>query len=205
MISCITFKNSAFKQFKIKNVDEENIYKKCGYKTSNNVNKLYVWKVDDSKELELWCKVDSVCKMYSQHNLFLKYSINVNINNKCIFLLKNNKEYINLDSKLFNEFFNLKEVIETGSNNDDETDSSKTKNIKGQSANDSTNNSTDDSTNANTNANTNTNANISTNDISDALRSMDTNLNKNEDYEVNSELSYELYSYSDDEEEDVKK
>jgi hypothetical protein len=205
MISCITFKNSTFKQFKIKNVDEENIYKKCGYKSSNNVNKLYVWKVDDSKELELWCKVDSVCKMYSQHNLFLKYSINVNINNKCIFLLKNNKEYINLDSKLFNEFFNLKEVIETGSNNDDETDSSKTKNIKGQSANSSTNanDSTNISTNANTNTNTNTNANtnISTNDISDALRSMDTNLNKNEDYEVNSELSYELYSYSDDNEE----
>jgi len=198
MISCITFKNSTFKQFKIKNVDEENIYKKCGYKSSNNVNKLYVWKVDDSKELELWCKVDSICKMYSQHNLFLKYSINVNSNNKCIFLLKNNKEYINLDSKFFNEFFNLKEVIETGSNNDDETDSSKTKNIKGQSANVSTN----VSTNSTTNTNTNTNTNDSTNDISDALRSMDTNLNKNEDYEVNSELSYELYSYSDDEEEE---
>jgi len=207
MISCITFKNSTFKQFKIKNVDEENIYKKCGYKSSNNVNKLYVWKVDDSKELELWCKVDSVCKMYSQHNLFLKYSINVNINNKCIFLLKNNKEYINLDSKFFNEFFNLKEVIETGSNNDDETDSSKTKNIKGQSANNGTTNDSTTNTNTNTNdsttnnsTNTNTSTNISTNDISDALRSMDTNLNKNEDYEVNSELSYELYSYSDDEE-----
>ena len=205
MISCITFKNSTFKQFKIKNVDEENIYKKCGYKSSNNVNKLYVWKVDDSKELELWCKVDSVCKMYSQHNLFLKYSINVNINNKCIFLLKNNKEYINLDSKFFNEFFNLKEVIETGSNNDDETDSSKTKNIKGQSANNgTTNDSTTNisTTNNSTNANANTNTNNSTNDISDALRSMDTNLNKNEDYEVNSELSYELYSYSDDNEEE---
>jgi hypothetical protein len=207
MISCITFKNSTFKQFKIKNVDEENIYKKCGYKSSNNVNKLYVWKVDDSKELELWCKVDSVCKMYSQHNLFLKYSINVNSNNKCIFLLKNNKEYINLDSKFFNEFFNLKEVIETGSNNDDETDSSKTKNIKGQSANNGTTNDSTTNTNTNTNdsttnnsTNTNTSTNISTNDISDALRSMDTNLNKNEDYEVNSELSYELYSYSDDEE-----
>jgi len=203
MISCITFKNSTFKQFKIKNVDEENIYKKCGYKSSNNVNKLYVWKVDDSKELELWCKVDSVCKMYSQHSLFLKYSINVNINNKCIFLLKNNKEYINLDSKLFNEFFNLKEVIETGSNNDDETDSSKTKNIKGQSANNSTtNNSTTNNSTTNNSTNNSTNTNISTNDISDALRSMDTNLNKNEDYEVNSELSYELYSYSDDNDEE---
>ena len=41
MISCITFKNDVFKQFKIKNVDEENIFKKCGYKSSNNFHKLY--------------------------------------------------------------------------------------------------------------------------------------------------------------------
>jgi len=97
----------------------------------------------------------------------------------------------------------LKEVIETGSNNDDETDSSKTKNIKGQSANNSTtNNSTTNNSTTNNSTNNSTNTNISTNDISDALRSMDTNLNKNEDYEVNSELSYELYSYSDDNDEE---
>ena len=90
MISCITLKNDTFKQFKIKNVDEENIYKKCGYKSSNNFSKLYTWTIDTSLELELWSKVDSVSKVYNPHSIFLKYAISVNSNNKCIFLLKSN-------------------------------------------------------------------------------------------------------------------
>ena len=74
MISCITFKNGVFKQFKIKNVDEENIFKKCGYKSSNNFNKLYTWKIDNATHLELWSKVDNLCKVFIQHNIFSKYS-----------------------------------------------------------------------------------------------------------------------------------
>ena len=175
MISCITLKNCAFKQFKIKNVDEENIYKKCGYKSSNNFNKLYIWKIDTNTQLELWSKVDISSKVFNQHSIFLKYSINVNINNKCIFLLKSKKDYINLDSNFFNDFFNLKEVIEIGSNsNNDDTNSdidNKTKHTKSQPDNN----------------------NDKTND------KMLNNLNKNEDIELNSELSYELYSYSDEE------
>ena len=102
MISCITLKNDTFKQFKIKNVNEENIYKKCGYKSSNNFSKLYTWTIDTSVELELWSKVDSASKVYNQHSIFLKYAISVNSNNKCIFLLKSNNNYINLDGKYFN-------------------------------------------------------------------------------------------------------
>jgi hypothetical protein len=177
MISCITLKNSTFKQFKIKNVDEENIYKKCGYKSANNFNKLYIWKIDTNTELELWSKLDISSKVFNQHSIFLKYSINVNINNKCIFLLKSKKDYINLDSKFFNEFFNLKEVIEIGSNDDTNSDiDNKTKHTKSQLEN-------------------------SNNDkINDKINDkMLNNLDKNEDNELNSELSYELYSYSDEE------
>lgn len=172
MISCITLKNDIFKQFKIKNVDEENIYKKCGYKSSTNVKKLYSWIIEDDKHIELWCKVDPLCKSSNHHAIFSKYSISVNINNKCLFLLKHKNDYINLDSKFFNEFFNLKEVIETGSNDNDNDDNSqdcsKAKNIKGQN---------------------------------DNMTINDKNLvsNKNEDTDVNSELCYELYSYSDEE------
>lgn len=170
MISCITLKNDIFKQFKIKNVDEENIYKKCGYKSSTNVKKLYSWIIEDDKHIELWCKVDPLCKSSNQHAIFSKYSISVNINNKCLFLLKHKNDYINLDSKFFNEFFNLKEVIETGSNDNDDNsqDCSKAKNIKGQ------------------------NDNMTINDKNQVS-------NKNEDTDVNSELCYELYSYSDEE------
>jgi len=173
MISCITLKNDTFKQFKIKNVDEENIYKKCGYKSSNNFSKLYTWTIDSSTELELWSKLDSASKVYNPHSIFLKYAISVNSNNKCIFLLKSNNNYTNLDGKYFNEFFGLKEVIETESH------------INANDANDANDangaNCANDANDANTNAKT--------------LK----NLDKNEDIDVNSELSYELYSYSDEE------
>ena len=185
MISCITLKNDTFKQFKVKNVDEENIYKKCGYKSSNNFSKLYTWNIDDSTQLELWSKQDSASKVYNQHSIFLKYSINVNSNNKCIFLLKSNENYSNLDGKYFNEFFDLKEVIETGSNINTDDDHpqdpniiNKTKHSKSQiySTNDNSDNNSDNNSDK-----------------------MFKNLDKNEDIELNSELSYELYSYSDEE------
>ena len=192
MISCITLKNNSFKQFKIKNVEEENIYKKCGYKSANNFNKLYTWKIDDSTQLELWSKQDSASKVYNQHSIFLKYSINVNSNNKCIFLLKNKLDYSNLDGKYFNEFFDLKEVIETGSNINNDDDHSqdpniinKTKHSKSQIY----------STNDTNDTNDNINDNINDNNSDKTFK----NLNKNEDNELNSELSYELYSYSDEE------
>ena len=178
MISCITLKNNSFKQFKIKNVEEENIYKKCGYKSANNFSKLYTWNIDASTQLELWSKLDSASKVYNQHSIFLKHAINVNSNNKCIFLLKSNGNYSNLDGKLFNEIFDLKEVIETEPHiNENAANATNTANANASNANAS---------------NENTNANISNANASK-------NLDKNEDNEVNSELSYELYSYSDDE------
>lgn len=168
MISCITFKNGSFKLVKIKNVDEENIFKKCGYKSSNNFNKLYTWKVDDIRSLELWSKTDNVCKVFNQHTIFSKHSINVNSNNKCIFLLKNANDYISLDGNFFTAFFSINDVIETGS-------------ISNANTNDA-----NDANDANSNdANT--------------LKNLEKNLEKNEDIDVNSELSYELYSYSDEE------
>jgi hypothetical protein len=176
MISCITFKNGSFKLVKIKNVDEENIFKKCGYKSSNNFNKLYTWKVDDIRSLELWSKTDNVCKVFNQHTIFSKHSINVNSNNKCIFLLKNANDYISLDGNFFTAFFSIKDVIETGScNNDDPMHDlmvdNKAKNPKNQ---------------------------FETNN-SDHTSGVNHSTNKNEDYDVNSELSYELYCYSDEE------
>lgn len=188
MISCITLKNDTFKQFKVKNVEEENIYKKCGYKSSNNFSKLYTWNIDASTQLELWSKLDSASKVYNQHSIFLKHAINVNSNNKCIFLLKSNENYSNLDGKYFNEFFDLKEVIETETH------------INENAANVNTSN--DNASNATNNANAAnasnaTNASNSNTNVSNANASK--NLDKNEDNEVNSELSYELYSYSDEE------
>jgi hypothetical protein len=174
MISCITLKNKSFKLLKVKNVSEENIYKKCGYKTSTNFKKIYTWDLDD-KHIELWCKEDINITKYNEHSIFTKYSIKLNINNKCIFFLKNKEQFINLEIGLFNKFFDLKEIIEINTNDTNE------------------NNEIND---------TNDNSSSDINKTNELLNKLlhNNNLENEESYEYNSELSYELYSYSEDEE-----
>jgi hypothetical protein len=178
MISCITLKNKSFKLLKVKNVSEENIYKKCGYKTSTNFKKIYTWDLDD-KNIELWCKEDTNITKFNEHSIFTKYSIKLNINNKCIFFLKNKEQFINLEIGIFNKFFDLKETIEI---NTDEiiNDTNETNEI----------NDTNDNLSSDINK---------TNELLNKL--LHNNNSENEEsYEYNSELSYELYSYSEDEE-----
>ena len=182
MISCITLKNNDLKQLKIKNVDEENIYKKCGYKTNNNFKKLYSWNINNDT-LELWCKEEENIKKLNQHNIFTKYGIKVNSNNKSIFLLKNKEKFINLDSEVFSDFFNLKEEIEMIKKNNNNEDNH------------------DNLNNDNDNDNNNV-INIKSLTKEEFANDFNNNLdNEDEEYEYNSELSYELYSYSDEESE----
>jgi hypothetical protein len=165
MLYCITFKNNCFKEIKVKNIDTENIYKKCGYKSNNNFNKLYEWVCPSNNVIELWSKQDNNVKTYNNHPLLIKFNIKVNINNKCIFVMKNGANYINLESVFFTKFFNLPETLEFNSNEDIIED------IVEENA-----------------------------EVHDIL-----NINKNKNDELldtgsdtNSELSYELYCYSDE-------
>jgi hypothetical protein len=180
MLSCITLKNTSFTLLKVKNVTEENIYKKCGYKTSTNFKRIYTWDLGD-KNIELWSKEDTNIKKYNEHNIFTKYSIKLNVNNKCIFFLRNKEQFINLDIDVFNKFFDLKETIEI--NNDESSN---------------TNLTDTNSTNSNS-----TNDNLTNELLNKLLHNNNNNLENEENYEFNSELSYELYSYSDDENDDT--
>ena len=177
MLYCITLKNTSFKEIKVKNIDSDNIYKKCGYKSNNNFKKLYAWDCGSTNVIELWSKQDNNVKTYNSHPLLVKYNIKVNINNKCIFVMTNGVAYINLESTFFSKFFDLPETIEFNTNED----------IQGD-----------------------TNEDINNGD----LKTQDTNVsqlneilytNKNNSdvldntSDTNSELSYELYCYSDEE------
>ena len=180
MISCITLKNASFKLLKVKNVTEENIYKKCGYKTPVNFKKIYTWELDD-KCIELWSKDDTSIKKYNQHNILSKYSIKLNVNNKCIFFLKNMEQFISLDTDVFNKFFDLKETIEFGKDDNNDV------------------NDVNDVNDINENLTSDINK---TNELLSNL--LHNNNSENEDnFEFNSELSYEVYSYSEDEEYDT--
>jgi|UniRef100_A0A6C0CDZ1 hypothetical protein len=177
MLYCITLKNTSFKEIKVKNIDSVNIYKKCGYKSNNNFKKLYAWDCGSTNVIEVWSKQDNNVKTYNNHPLLVKYNIKVNINNKCIFVKTNGVNYINLESTFFSKFFDLPETIEFNSNEDIQEDTYE--------------------------------------EINDGdLKTQDTNINQlneilctnknNSDVldntsDTNSELSYELYCYSDEE------
>ena len=188
MLSCITLKDTSFKLLKVKNVTEENIYKKCGYKTSTNFKKIYSWNLDD-KCIELWSKEDTNIKKFNQHAILKNNSIKLNVNNKCIFFLRNKEQFINLEIDIFNKFFDLNETIEFSK--DDTNNGSNGSNESNES-------------NEN-NENNDTNSCIDINKASELLNKLlhNNNSENEEKYEFDSELSYELYSYSEDENDDT--
>jgi hypothetical protein len=179
MLYCITLKNSSLKKIKVKNIDIENIYKKCGYKSNCNFKKLYEWDCF-SNIIELWSKEDSIVKTYNNHPLLVKYNIKVNHNNKCIFLLKSGTNYISLESELFSKFFNLPNAIENSIN-----DISYVENLTNEQ---------------NTALNEIVNKDKLPN-ISDEL--IETS-NASDTSDTHSELSYELYCYSDEDQTNKK-
>jgi hypothetical protein len=182
MLYCITLKNTSFKEIKVKNIDSDNIYKKCGYKSNNNFKKVYVWDCGSTNVIELWCKEDNNVKTYNNHPLLVKYNIKVNINNKCIFIMKNGATYINLESTFFSKFFDLPETVEFNSNEDIQGDTNEDTNEDINSCDLKTLHST----------------NVSPlNDILYTNKNNSDVLDNTSD--TNSELSYELYCYSDEE------
>jgi hypothetical protein len=177
MLYCITLKNTSFKEIKVKNIDSDTIYKKCGYKSNNNFKKLYAWDCGSTNIIELWSKQDNNVKTYNNHPLLVKYNIKVNINNKCIFVMTNGVAYINLESTFFSKFFDLPETIEFNTNEDIQEDTNEDIN----------------------------NGELKTQDtnISPLNEILCTNKNNTDVLDnasdTNSELSYELYCYSDEE------
>ena len=175
MIYCITLKNTNFKKLKVKNIEIENIYKKCGYKSNCNFNKLYEWDCS-SNIIELWSKEDKMVKTYNNHPLLVKYNIKVNNNNKCIFILRNGTNYISLESELFSKFFNLPDTIENNIN-----DISCVEKLTNE---------------PNTELNEKINRDKQHNINEDLIETSSTSSTS----DLHSELSYELYCYSDEDE-----
>jgi hypothetical protein len=161
----------------VKNIDSDNIYKKCGYKSNNNFKKLYAWDCGSTNVIELWSKQDNNVKTYNNHPLLVKYNIKVNINNKCIFVMTNGVAYSNLESTFFSKFFDLPETVEFNTNEDIQEDTNEDIN----------------------------NGELKTQDtnISPLNEILYTNKNNSDvldnTSDTNSELSYELYCYSDEE------
>ena len=169
MISCLLVDNENFNTIKVKNLTEDNIYKKCNYKTNVDFNKIMSLEYNENF-LEVWGKTKG--KMEYNKNIFLKNN-KLECYGKFIIILKDvTNKYLSLDSNEFFKYFNIL-------NNTENTENTE-----------------------NTNK-TNTNENKTDLLINEEkLKKLENNDDSNSEVSESndSELSYELYCYTSDEE-----
>ncbi len=118
MLKSIIISNEEINEIKIKNLTDDNIFKKCGYKNNNNFKKLYDWEFTNSITLELWGK-EELKKLESKFSIFSKY--NIKTTGKTLFLLRDNNEnkFKPLSLTEFSNFFKLNNI--EFENHDEET------------------------------------------------------------------------------------
>lgn len=188
MISCIIVNNNTANEVKVKNISEENIFKKCNFKTPNDFYKLYSCDFD-KYNIELWGKNKGSKNNKSKFKLFK--DLNLEVFGKSLFVMKNNDTYVSLFNNTFCEIFNIKNEDNKNTENIIPQESTK-KPLKQDKENledledledleledqeDQVNNEFDDQ---------------------EKLNKLDDD--KCSNYSYNSELSYEVYNYSSDE------
>ena len=121
MISCLLCDNKNFNTIKVKNLTEDNIYRKCNYKTDVDFNKIVSLEYNKNL-LEVWGKTKG--KLELNKNIFLKNN-KLECYGKFIILLKDvTNKYISLDSNEFLKYFNI--LSNNESNNESNVIESKT-------------------------------------------------------------------------------
>ena len=177
MISSILNSNSNIEEIKIKKMSADNIYKKCNYKNSQDFTLVSSWNYN-SDIIELWGKIKGNSKnvVDSINNINIdKFIVNNKIYGKCIFVLQNDNVYKSLTLDMFNDF--LKTIIEI------ESESTDKKTLISEE-----------------NSNKETIIEKVVNNLGNSIEnSLDIDSDNESEYSYNSELTYELYCYSDDE------
>ena len=173
MINILSLNNDSINEIKVKNMDDANIYKKCGYKNTNDFIKLYSGNYKNNV-LEIWGKNKGLQKYKNAHTIF--DILKIDAFGKCVVILKSdNGNFISITNTILKEFFlvNFKKQLNISSSESDKETYE------------------EEETKIETKQSTNTSTNTSTKQ----------NIEKDEsDNESdNSELSYDLYNYSDDE------
>ena len=119
MLNCIIIKHDEISNIKVRNLTEDSLYKKCGFKTDKDFHKILSLDFN-SNFLEAWGKIDKTDKNKS-NNIFLnKY--NLNSSGKIIIILKNTDGYISIEKDEFIKYFNLNKEIKEDSEDEEETE-----------------------------------------------------------------------------------
>lgn len=128
MLSCIIIQNDSYNEINIKNISEENIYKKCNFKNNNNFKKIKSW-IYENDIIELWAKDKGLSNSENNNIIFKKLNIDINIYGRAICILKNENTYKSLNIKTFINYFKLDnentiklEEINNEENEEDEYD-----------------------------------------------------------------------------------
>lgn len=173
MINILSLNNDLINEIKVKNMDDANIYRKCGYKNTNDFIKLYSENYKNNV-LEIWGKNKGLQKYKNTHTIF--DILKISAFGKCVIILKSdNGNFISITNTILKDFFLVnfnKQLNISGGENEQETFEEET---------------FEKETTIETKQSTKT--------------STKQNIEKDEsDNESdNSELSYDLYNYSDDE------
>jgi len=169
MINCILIQNNNINELKVRNLTEDSIYKKCNFKNNIDFIKIKTWNYKNNI-IELWGKNKGFSSSLSEFELFLNNSIN--IYGKSIFLMKSNEDkYISIDKDNFVQFLKL------NTNNNNEVF-----NIENEEKLKEVNNKD--------NINKNAKNDLNIDNYSESSESSE--------FSNNSELTYELYEYSDE-------
>ena len=122
MLNCVIIKNNEITNIKVRNLTEDSLYKKCGFKTDKDFEKILSLDYNGNF-LEAWGKIDKTDKNKS-NNIFLN-RYNLNSIGKIIVILKNTEAYISIEKDEFIKYFNLnKEESEDEEENEEQVDSS---------------------------------------------------------------------------------
>ena len=182
MISSILYSNlnSSIDEIKVKKMSVDNIYKKCNYKNSDHFTIVSSWNYN-SDIIELWGKTKGNIKnlVDSINNINIeKFIVNIKIYGKCIFVMQNNNVYKSFTLDMFNDF--LKTIVQS------ESETINEKSIINKE-----------------NSDKETNIENIENAVNNLKNSFENGLEIESDneseYSYNSELTYELYCYSDEE------
>ena len=170
---------------KIQSIDD--LYKKCGFRKSDDFEMINVWKYGDSINIELWGRV--VGKENNKNLYNFISSIDRSIYGNCSLVAKDNNNYIDLTHEMWNEFTtnNKVEKINTTINKLEDS----VENLKNLSIN--TKNKIDKKDNTCEVSETSSVLDVS--DIDETESSSSDNL-------LDNELKHETYIYSSEEEND---
>ena len=122
--------NGTVKQIKTKDVSRETLYKKCGFRSAENFDKMTAWEIEQNKEMvsiELWAKTDGKANNENKYDFPPPVDNDLYYGTCCLIMADSKGRILNLTSemwlKLYEKLFGgFEELDEEDTEDEDEED-----------------------------------------------------------------------------------